>query len=95
MKQPAIYIMTNKRNGTLYIGVTSHLVQRVYQHKNGLFKGFTSRYGCKILVYYELFDDMENAIVREKLLKAGSRKQKLKLIDSMNPYWEDLYESIF
>lgn len=72
MKQPAIYIMTNKRNGTLYTGVTSDLTQRVYQHKNGLTKGFTSRYGCKILVYYELFDDMENAILREKLLKAGS-----------------------
>ena len=95
MKQPAIYIITNKRNGTLYTGVTSNLVQRVYQHKNGLFKDFTSRYGCKILVYYELFEDKENAIVREKLLKASSRKQKLKLIDSMNPYWEDLYGSIF
>ena len=95
MKQPAIYIITNKRNGTLYTGVTSNLVQRVYQHKNGLFKDFTSRYGCKILVYYELFEDKENAIVREKLLKASSRKQKLKLIDSMNPYWEDVYGSIF
>ena len=95
MKQPAIYIITNKRNGTLYTGVTSNLVQRVYQHKNGLFKDFTSRYGCKILVYYELFEDKENAIVREKLLKARSRKQKLKLIDSMNPYWEDVYGSIF
>jgi predicted GIY-YIG superfamily endonuclease len=94
MKQPPIYIMANKCNSTLYTDVTSHLVQGVYQHINALFKGFTSRYGCKTLVYYELFDDMENTIVRKKLLKAGSRKQKLKLIDSMNPYWEDLYESI-
>jgi predicted GIY-YIG superfamily endonuclease len=87
--------MTNKRNGTLYTGVTSNLVQRVYQHKNGIFKGFTSRYGCKMLVYYEFFEDMENAILREKLLKAGSRKQKLKLIDALNPYWEDLMNLLF
>ena len=95
MKQPAIYIMANKRNGTLYTGVTSNLIQRVYQHKNGLLSGFTKRYGCKLLVYYELFDDMENAIIREKLLKGGSRKQKLTLIESLNPHWEDLYESLF
>lgn len=86
--------MTNERNGTLYIGVTSNLIQRVYQHKNGLMRGFTSRYACKILVYYELFDDMEHAILREKKLKGGSRKQKLKLIESINPLWQDLYESI-
>ena len=63
MKQPAVYIMANKRNGTLYTGVTSNLIQRAYQHKHSLIKGFTSRYGCKLLVYYELFDDMENAII--------------------------------
>lgn len=95
MKEPAIYIMANKRNGTLYTGVTSNLIQRVYQHKNRIMKGFTSRYGCKIFVYYELFDDMENAVIREKLLKGASKKKKLELIDLMNPDWKDLYESIF
>jgi len=94
MKQPAIYIMTNMRNGTLYTGVTSNLGQRVYQHKNEFVPGFTSRYQCKNLVYFEIFSDMENAIMREKKLKGGPRKQKLKLIESLNPEWKDLYESI-
>jgi putative endonuclease len=86
--------MANKRNGTLYIGVTSNLIQRVYQHKNELMEGFTQRYKCKMLVYYELFDDMEHAIMREKKLKGGSRKQKLRLIESINPEWLDLSESL-
>ncbi|EKE08943.1 MAG: Excinuclease ABC C subunit protein [uncultured bacterium] len=94
MKQPAIYIMASKRNGTLYTGVTSNLIQRVYQHKNGITKGFTDRYRCKMLVYYELFYDMEHAILREKQLKGGSRKQKLRLIESINPQWQDLYEPL-
>jgi len=94
MKHPAIYIMTNKRNGTLYLGVTSNLVQRVYQHKEGLMEGFTKEHGCKMLVYYEIGTSMEGAILREKQLKGGSRKQKLKLIESVNPQWKDLYESI-
>jgi predicted GIY-YIG superfamily endonuclease len=94
MKQPAIYIMANKRNGTLYTGVTSNLVQRVFQHKNGLTRGFTHRYGCKRLVYYEMLGDMDSANFRERQIKAGSRKQKLKLIESINPEWEDLYASI-
>jgi len=94
MKKPAVYIMANKYNGTIYTGVTSNLIQRVFQHKEGLIPGFTHRYGCKKLVYYELFDDMGNAIFREKQLKAGSRKQKRKLIESINPQWNDLYESI-
>lgn len=94
MKQPAVCIMANRPVGVLYTGVTSNLIQRVYQHKNGLTKGFTNRYGCKILVYYELFYDMEGAIMREKQLKGGLRKQKLNLIESINPYWHDLYESI-
>ena len=94
MKNPAVYIMTNKRNGALYTGVTSNLIQRIFQHKNGITKGFTHRYNCKHLVYYELFADMERAILREKQIKAGSRKQKLKLIESINPEWFDLYESI-
>ena len=95
MKKPAVYSMANKRNGTLYTGVPSNLFQHIYQHKNQIFKGFTDRYKCKILVYYEVFYDMEHAILREKQLKGGSRKQKLKLIESKNPLWHDLYESLF
>jgi putative endonuclease len=69
MKQPAVYILVSQRNGTLYIGVTSDLVQRVWQHKNDVAEGFTKKYGVHVLVYYELHDDMENAIIREKRLK--------------------------
>jgi putative endonuclease len=93
MKQPAVYIMASRRNGTLYVGVTSDLVQRVWQHKNGTI-GFTARYGCKRLVWYELHDDMSAAIAREKQIKAGSRRKKLALIEAMNPGWEDLFDSI-
>jgi putative endonuclease len=94
MKQPAIYIMTNKRNGTLYTGVTSNLVKRVYEHKEGVVPGFTKTYGCKRLVYYETHESMENAITREKQIKSGSRDKKLTLIKNMNPKWNDLYEQI-
>ncbi|HUX78685.1 MAG TPA: GIY-YIG nuclease family protein [Alphaproteobacteria bacterium] len=94
MKKPAIYIMANKRNGTLYTGVTSNLVRRVFQHKNGLTLGFTHRYGCKMLVYYEMLGDMDSANFRERQIKSDSRKKKLKLIESINPEWNDLYESI-
>ena len=94
MKEPVVYIMANKRNGTLYTGATSDLIQRIFQHKNNLVPGFTSRYGCKILVYYERLKDMESAILREKQIKAGSRKGKLKLIESINPEWKDLYKSL-
>jgi putative endonuclease len=90
--QPAIYIVTNKRNGTLYTGVTSDLIKRVYQHKHADILGFTKRYNCKYLVYYEQHEDMLNAITREKQIKAGSRKMKLTLIEKMNPEWLDLYE---
>jgi predicted GIY-YIG superfamily endonuclease len=90
MKQPAIYIMTNKMKGTLYTGVTSNLVKRVYEHKNGVVPGFTKSYGCKRLVYFEMHNDMENAIAREKQIKAGSRDKKLTLIENMNPKWDDL-----
>ena len=92
MKQPAIYIMANKRNGTLYTGVTYNLLQRISQHKNNVIEGFTYQYGCKILVYYELYGDINNAIKREKQIKAGSRLKKLKLVESINPNWFDLYE---
>jgi putative endonuclease len=94
MKQPVVYIMANKRNGTLYAGVTSDLVQRVYQHRESLLPGFTSRYGCKILVWYEQREDMISAIEREKQIKAGSRKAKLALVEAMNPSWRDLYEDL-
>ena len=91
MRQPAVYIMANRRNGTLYAGVTSNLPQRVFQHRQGLTPGFTRRYGCKLLVFYEMYEEMDSAISREKQLKAGSRKQKLTLIEAMNPEWRDLY----
>ena len=92
MRQPAIYIMANRRNGTLYSGVTSNLPQRAYQHREGLTPGFTKRYGCKSLVYYEQYEDMESAIAREKHLKAGSRERKIDLIEKLNPDWRDLYD---
>ncbi len=94
MKQPAIYIMTNKCNGTLYVGVTSHLVQRVWQHKEKQEEGFTKKYSCTLFVWYEVADSMEAAILREKQIKAGSRAKKLALIEAMNPHWNDLYENI-
>ena len=93
-KQPAIYLLTNKPNGTLYIGVTSDLPGRIWQHKNNVTKGFTSKYKLKILVYFELFGDMYSAISREKQIKAGSRKVKIELIESVNPNWNDLYFDI-
>jgi len=95
VKRPAVYIMTNKRNGTLYVGVTSDLMQRVYQHREAIVPGFTARYGCKWLVWYEVHDDMSGAIAREKQIKAGSRKKKLPLIEASNPQWRDLYEDLF
>jgi predicted GIY-YIG superfamily endonuclease len=93
-KEPAIYIMANKFNGTIYTGVTSDLIKRVYEHKNSLVQGFTQKYGCKLLVYYEYCDDMMAAIEREKQIKGGSRKKKIALINSMNPKWHDLYNSL-
>ena len=94
MKQPAIYILASKRNGTLYTGVTSNLIQRIYQHKNEMADSFTAQYNCKTLVYYESYETMEQAILREKQIKGGSRKKKLDLIESINPEWKDLYEDI-
>lgn len=93
-KKPAIYIVTNKKNGVLYTGVTSDLSKRVYKHKNKLTKGFASKYNCNRLVYFENFDTMECAIFREKQIKDGNRKRKIKLIEAMNPEWRDLYEEI-
>ncbi len=90
MKQPRVYIMASKRNGTLYIGVTSNLVQRVWQHKQGLVEGFTKRYRVHTLVWYEVHPSMEAAIGREKALKEWKRAWKLELIETDNPYWLDL-----
>ena len=86
--------MASKRNGTIYVGVTSNLIQRVAQHREGTFDGFTKRYGCKMLVWYELHSTMEYAILREKQLKGGSRKRKLTLIEDENPQWKDLFAEI-
>ena len=93
-KKPTIYLLTNKSNGTLYTGVTNDLTRRVWQHKNGISKGFCTKYNLTKLVYFELFEDMYQAISREKQIKAGSRKAKIKLIESINPIWRDLYQDI-
>ncbi|MCX4193282.1 GIY-YIG nuclease family protein [Methylophaga sp. OBS1] len=94
MKSPAVYIMANRRNGTLYTGVSSNLVQRVWQHKEGRLGGFSAKYKTTRLVYFEQCGDMLSAIEREKQIKAGSRKKKLVLIETMNPDWRDLYSDI-
>jgi putative endonuclease len=94
IKQPAIYILANQQNGTLYIGVTSNLVKRVWEHKSDFVEGFTRRYAVHMLVYYELLDTMDAAITREKQIKAGSRTKKIQLIETMNSEWLDLYDSI-
>ncbi len=89
-----VYILFNKKGGTLYVGVTSNLLMRVYEHKEKLNQGFTAKYGVDKLGYYEVFDDIGDAIHREKVLKAGSRQKKLNLIESMNPLWQDLYDTL-
>jgi putative endonuclease len=94
MKQPCVYIVASKRHGTLYSGVTSDLPRRAFEHREGLVKGFSAKYGCKILVWYELHDTMIGAITREKQIKAGSRARKLALIETLNPEWNDLYGSL-
>jgi putative endonuclease len=91
----AVYIMANKRNGTLYAGVTSNLKYRIWEHKNNIYPdSFTSKYKCYILVYYCSFHRIEEAIAEEKRIKGGSRKAKLKLIEDFNPDWRDLWEEI-
>ena len=94
MRQPCVYLLASKRHGTLYTGVTSNLVQRVWQHRNGQTPGFTSRYRVHLLVWYERHENMESAILREKQIKAGSRARKIGLIEAMNPNWQDLYSDI-
>lgn len=89
-----LYILFSKRNGTLYVGVTSNLIKRIYEHKNKVVAGFTKKYGVDKLGYYEIYEDIENAIIREKKLKNSSRKKKLELIEKNNPDWIDLYDEI-
>ncbi|MCL2768438.1 MAG: GIY-YIG nuclease family protein [Synergistaceae bacterium] len=93
-KKGYVYILFNKRNGTLYIGVTSNLIKRVYEHKTKAVEGFTNRYGVDKLGYYEECDSIISAIEREKQIKSGTRKKKLDLIESINPEWKDLYDEI-
>jgi len=93
-KQVSVYILASKRNGTLYIGVTSDVAKRVWEHKNNMVEGFTRRYGVHYLVWYELHESMESAIQREKRLKEWKRVWKLELIESINSNWQDLYHKI-
>jgi len=94
MKNPCIHLMASRRNGTLYVGVTSDLVKRVWQHKVDMVDGFTKRYGVHTLVWYEAHDSMESAIRREKPIKEWKRKWKLELVEKDNPEWKDLYEDL-
>ena len=94
MREPAGYMMASERNGTLYVGVTADLSRRVFEHREGVQDGFTKRYGCKRLVWYERYDLIVDAILREKQIKAGSRRAKLDLIEALNPSWDDLYEGL-
>ena len=91
---PAVYILTNSRNGTLYTGVTSNLQKRVWEHKNNIVEGFSNRHSTHMLVYYEIHDNMINAITREKQIKGWKRAWKIRLIEKANPYWRDLYPEI-
>ena len=94
MKQPAIYILSNDANTVIYVGVTSNLIQRVSQHKQKLAEGFSKRYNVDKLVYFELYEDMDSAIYREKRLKKWQRRWKERLIKKVNPHWSDLYQEL-
>jgi putative endonuclease len=94
-KQFAVYLLGSSRLGTLYTGVTSDLVKRVGQHRQGVVRGFTEKYGVKLLLWYELHNTAESAISREKQIKKWRRPWKIALIEKANPYWRDLYESLF
>ena len=91
VRQPCVYILASKRNGTLYVGVTADLLKRVWEHKNDVVEGFTRRYGVHALVWLELHESMESAIAREKAIKEWQRAWKLELIEKANPEWRDLY----
>jgi len=94
MKQGYVYILASQTNGTLYVGVTSDLIKRIYEHKYDLADGFTKRYGVHLLVYYEIYEEIGRAIQREKRIKKYPRQWKINLIQSMNPGWQDLYDEI-
>ncbi|MCW8910002.1 MAG: GIY-YIG nuclease family protein [Gammaproteobacteria bacterium] len=93
-KQPAVYILASKRNGTLYVGVTSQLVKRLWQHKNKVIEGFSSKYNVNQMVYYEMHGSMYEAITREKQLKKWKRDWKIRLIEEFNPDWKDLFQNL-
>ncbi|KQT32823.1 endonuclease [Sphingomonas sp. Leaf412] len=96
MRKPGyVYIMASARNGTIYVGVTSDLAARAWQHRTGAIDGFTRQYGCTLLVWYEAHDDLENARLRERQIKKWNRQWKLSAIERMNPEWRDLYPTIF
>jgi putative endonuclease len=93
-EQPCVYILASDKNGTLYVGVTSDLIKRIWEHRNDLVSGFTKRYGVHDLVWYELHNSMESAIAREKAIKEWKRQWKLELIERANPEWRDLYPEL-
>ncbi len=95
MKQPCVYILASKRNGTLYIGATSNIVKRVEQHIEGMVDGFTKRYGVRTLVWFEVHDSMETALACEKALKEWKRAWKIRLIEERNPQWRNLSEELY
>ncbi|MEW4468734.1 GIY-YIG nuclease family protein [Parasphingorhabdus sp. JC815] len=94
MRPGFVYLMANKRNGTIYLGVTSNLPQRAYQHRNGLIDGFSKDYDCKLLVWFEVHDDIQEARRRELQMKKWKRAWKLRLIENENPQWKDKFESL-
>ncbi len=93
-KQYYVYLICNKNNTTIYTGITSDLKRRIWEHKNKITKGFSNKYNLYKLLYYEIYQDPENAIIREKQIKSGSREKKIELIESMNPKWIDLYDNL-
>ena len=93
-RQPCVYILANQRNGTLYVGVTSNLPKRIWEHKSKAVEGFTQKHGVDNLVWYELHETMESALSREKNIKFWKRQWKLQAIETMNPEWRDLYEEL-
>ncbi len=93
-KQPCVYLLASKRNGTLYVGVTSDLIKRIWEHKNHVAEGFTSKYGVNRLVWYEMHETMESAIQRDKAVKEWQRAWKVRLIEQTNPNWDDLYGAL-
>ncbi len=93
-KQPCVYLLANKRNGTLYVGVTSDLIKRIWEHKNHVVEGFTKKYGVDRLVWYEMHETMESAIQREKAVKEWQRAWKVRIIEQNNPNWDDLYGTL-